>query len=602
MPQIMTLGPSILQRAITPQPVNAEVLPPEQPDEFGRDTSKPEAPLVESQFNPRVIDRRNQLQPPWDWDQIADALQAVEGGNMQAQSELFEHMEERDGELGGLMQTRRLAPCGLKWSIEPANDSPEAKAIADMVSTEINAITNFPLAFRDMQDAIGKGIAALQIDWQEGGRTPYTTYRINAINHISPKRYRFDWKAERFLIMPDINFGGTPNPLVTAGGYAIGIQPAPWKVILHRTRLKSGHPAKAGVLRVTALPFMIRNLVLKDGAAYCEIFGIPFRVFKYPEGASDEDRAKLRAAAVNMGTDSFAIISKLMEYEIHADMAKQGGLTPFRDLDQMCLRRMQLAIVGQDQTNTHNEAGGRTQVAEGGAKVRQDILEADAIDNEVTLTTQLCYPIVGFSTFEKPYVDQNTGRTMWPTADSLCPKFKIHYEPEGDYESMIAVDVPLHTVLKLPTTVGQLAKRYNRELPKGVDPEKVVDFTTPPPNDLPLAPRANGNDRNNSGRSFAALLTQALTFAEVKRSSQQSAIDDLGDKALAATEGERTALAKRIVDIAGESSGYHDFMIRLKQSGLDDLDLSTLETVLRRNVFVAQLAGHVNAQRKAENQ
>lgn len=596
MPTILTLGPTILQRPASDAPPPQHT---EQSDEFGRDITRTDAPLAESVFNPRVIDRRNQLQPPWDWDQIADALQAVEGGNMQASAELFEHMEERDGDLSGLMQTRRLAPCGLKWSIEPANDSTGAQVVAEMVRTEIEGITNFPLAFRDMQDAIGKSIAALQIDWQPGGRTPYTTHRINAINHISAKRYRFDWKAERFLIMPDINFDGTMSPFASAQGFSIGIQPPPWKVILHRTRLKSGHPAKGGVLRICALPFMIRNLTLKDAAAYCEIFGIPFRVFKYPEGASEEDRAKLRVAAANMGTDSFAIISKLMEYEIHADMAKQGGVTPFKDLDQMCLRRMQLATVGQDQTNTHNDAGGRTQVTEGGAKVRQDILEADSIDSEVTLTTQLCYPIVGFSKLEKPYVDQDTGRTVWPVADSLCPKFKLHYEPEGDYESMIAVDVPLHTVLKLPTTLGQLAKRYNRELPPGVKPETVVDYTTPPPADMPFPPN-NGN--NGGRRSFAIDLTRALTFAETKRIAQQASIDELGDRTLTASADERKRLAETIIALAGESEGYQDFMAKLRDSGLGEIDVTTLERLVRRDTFVARLAGHINALRKAENQ
>jgi phage gp29-like protein/2'-5' RNA ligase len=448
-------------------------------DDMGRAMSPTGRPILGSMFTPRIIDRRSRITPPWTAEEIIAALAAAESGDMGPQADLSEAMQDRDAAYLGFRQTRILAPSKLPWSVEPADDSDLAKEIADFVRAEIKSIPNFPHAHRDMFSAIGSGVSALWIDWQEGGRShggekPKSKYRIDGIHYINPKRYRFHWMEEKFLILPDwamafdkiADVRAMPfNELASAG---FGIEPPPWKVIVHRSRLKSGHPAKAGLDRVCALHFYLRINALKDAAVYTEIFGMPFRVAKYPPGMLDEEKALLAEAMERLGTDAAAIVSNVVDIDWLESKSRTGGGTPYFELLKECERQMQLAWLGQDQTNTHNPTGGRTQVAEGGAPIRQDLVEADCIDAMTTDTMQLCKPIVGFSDYG------------WDLASTLCPLFKIRYEPEADYGSMSKVDEILFK-LGFKQSQGQMAKRYNRDLPKSVDPEELMEPAQPAP-------------------------------------------------------------------------------------------------------------------------
>lgn len=594
----------------------------QQTDEIGRELVRTRHPILGTMFTPRTRDRLSALNPPWTPEQIVDAFRQAESGDLQMQAALFEYMEERDGALGGFMQSRRLAPCGVKWSIEPADDSPQAEKIAQFVRNEINKIPNFAIAFRHMTDAIGKAISALWIDWQEGGRTPESKYRIDGIHHINSKRYRFHWQKEKFLILPD-DKQGSDAMMPTAVGTAIGVEPLPWKVLVHISRLRSGHPARAGALRMCALYFMLRNIALKDAAVYCDVFGMPTRIAKYPDGASDEEKQELAEAMEQYGTDGIAIISKAVDIVLQESQGSGGRGMPYFDLFDACERQMELAILGQTQTNSSNKFGTRAQTEAGGAKVKQDLLEADCIDLEATLTWQLCYPIVGFSNYERPTTkpDPRTGELIpvWPVADSLCPKFKLHYEPEGDYEQFIAVDVPLHGVLGLPTTMGALAKRYRRELPPGVDPKEIVRpqigaISAPQDhgdggddaqaNNDNAQPKRGSGDRGRRQSTFASRLAENLTLSELSRARRgQAVLDDMTDRMSERVDDALAPMIAVIRAIARESKNrgetLQDLQHRLRNA-FADLDTSELEQLLRRGMFIARLHGRATAHRETE--
>jgi phage gp29-like protein len=573
-------------------PPAAAVVQTEPVDEIGRRLNFTTHPLLGSQFVSRVRDRLSGVQPPWTPEQITQAFRAAENGDMAMQAALFEFMEERDGALSGFLQTRRLAPCGLKWTCEPADDSPEAEKVAQFVRSEIKAIPNFPVGFRHLTDATGKAMSAVWVDWQEGGRTPQSKYRIDGLYHISPKRYRFHWQQEKFLILPDDKTDGNAA-LPTALGSNVGVEPLPYKVIVHLTRLRSGHPARAGVLRICALYWMLRNLALKDAAVYCDVFGMPARIAKYPKGTSEEDKAALAEAMELYGTDGIAIISNAVEIVLQEGNGAAGAI-PYFELHKECERQMELAVLGQEQTNTSNKNGSRAQAEAGGALVRQDLLEADCIDLETTLTWQLCYPIVMYSRFGKD------------VADRLCPKFKLLCEPVGDYESMIAVDVPLHTVLKLPTTYGHLAKRYGKELPDGVDPSEIIRFDTPSVGDpgagggLQPAGKRDESGKRRRGKGFARDLTELITFSAVSRGIRaQRDIDDLADRASEEAAELMNAFRPVIRAIARKATDLEDLERRLRNA-FDDLDAEDLEQIVRRTMFVAQLHGRETAHREVE--
>ena len=90
---------------------------------------------------------------------------AVEG-DICAQMELFEDMEEKDPHLFSQMQTRKLAVTGLDWEVQPFSDDERDKQIAEFVSDQLKGLENFSEAMLDMLDAIGKGVSVMEIDWK----------------------------------------------------------------------------------------------------------------------------------------------------------------------------------------------------------------------------------------------------------------------------------------------------------------------------------------------------------------------------------------------------------------------------------------------------
>jgi phage gp29-like protein len=579
--KLLTLGLTELAQQSTALTIPAPRVVEAQPvDDYGRSITADGRPIVGRIYQPRILDRYHAVVPPWSPDQIVRAFIDAELGYMTAQADLFEHMEDRDGAIAGFMQTRRLAPCGVKWSIEAANDTTEAESVAELVRAEMQAIPKFRISFRKMMDAIGKGLAALWIDWQPGGRHPDTQWRIDGLHYINPKRYRFHWQREEFLILPDMT--NADGSFVTQPGMGYGTAPPTWKVLIHQTQIKTGHPAKAGVLRTCAIGFLARNYAMKDWMVYCDVFGMPTRWGKYPIGSSDDDKRELSEALENFGTDGAAITSDQVKIEFVESKSRTGGGLPFETLRSDAEREIQLAILGQDQTNTHNAAGGRTQVAEGGAKVRQDLLEADCIDIEETLTAQLIKPIVGYSKYG------------WDVAGALCPRFKLHYEPPLDDESFIAVDIPLISVLGLPQTFGQIAKRYNRELPKGVDPNAIMK---PIPQQM-MQQQKEQDQQPGKPKSFARRLAELLTLRTVSGNptQQQSDIDDLTDRSVAAGDDAIAALAEPVLAVIDRATSLQELPDKLR-AAFDDLDAEELDRLVRRTMFVARCYGRFAARR-----
>ena len=75
------------------------------------------------------------------------------------------------------------------------------------------------------------------------------------------------------------------------------------KFILHKYKARSGHPSRAGVLRVCAWMYLFKNYTLKDWVGFCEVYGMPIRLGKYQPGASREDKRALMTALRQIGSD-----------------------------------------------------------------------------------------------------------------------------------------------------------------------------------------------------------------------------------------------------------------------------------------------------------
>lgn len=102
---------------------------------------------------------------------LARIFRDADEGNVRAQMELFEEMEEKDTHLFSQMQTRKLAVTGLDWEVQPFSENETDKEISDFIDGQLKGIENFDEVLIDMLDAIGKGISIMELAWTvENGR------------------------------------------------------------------------------------------------------------------------------------------------------------------------------------------------------------------------------------------------------------------------------------------------------------------------------------------------------------------------------------------------------------------------------------------------
>ena len=306
---------------------------------------------------------------------LAAIFRAADWGDLRAQAELFEDMEEKDAHLASVMQTRRLAVLGLDWQIDPSSESAEDKRIADFCREQLEALELEDL-LANLVGAIGYGYSAVELLWENQGQAT-----ISGIKPIHPKN--ISWvNSEVPLVITEDNFQGT--------------KPSPWKIVYHRYAVRSGHDTRNGVLRVCAYMYLFKNYALKDWATFNEVFGMPLRLGKYEPSATPADREALRAAISSLGSDAAGIISKSTEIEF-IEMVSRGTANPYQVMALFCNREMSKAVLGQTLTTDTEGSTGTYAAGLIQEEVRRDLLEADARALGKTIRGQLLRPLVGFN-------------------------------------------------------------------------------------------------------------------------------------------------------------------------------------------------------------
>lgn len=308
---------------------------------------------------------------------LAHIFMAADQGDIMSQAELFEEIEEKDPHIFSQLQTRKLAVTGLDWTIQPASNSEQDKFIAEMVEKWIKKIPKFNEVRMDILDAIGKGISVSEIDW-DIDKDGYTV--ISGIEWIHPKNIIWDTLTDEMK--------------VCTKEYPAGISFPDNKFVVHKYKAKSGHPSRAGVLRVVSWMYLFKNYDLKDWVSFCEVFGMPLRLGKYNSAASDADKKNLADAIINLGTDAAGIIPDTAMIEF-VESNKTSSAEIYEKLARYCDEQTSKAILGQ--TLTSDSGGGSYAQGKVHADVRHDLTVADAISLDGTITECIIKPLVLFN-------------------------------------------------------------------------------------------------------------------------------------------------------------------------------------------------------------
>ena len=320
---------------------------------------------------------------PWRLRQIEAAV--AQGTWCPEFFELAEELEERDLHYRGVLQQRRLRSAGAPLDVVPASAARADIALAAEIREQVVEGPGFHNVLLDLLDALGKGIACVEVVWEvRGGR-----WRPAHYHRIDP----------RWLVVADD--GETPGLLADrtdrlpaaplgGGAGALAAPLLPGKFVVHRHRAKSGLAMRGGLAYAVAAVALLKSVAVRDWWAYGEMFGLPVRVGTYnAQTATDTDIETLTAAVAALAADAGCVIPDSMAIDVQSPGTgggSGGSSALFPAQAAWCDQQISKAVVGA--TMTADDGASRSQ-AEVHLAVREDLVRDDVRQLAATLSETL---------------------------------------------------------------------------------------------------------------------------------------------------------------------------------------------------------------------
>ena len=478
---------------------------------------------------------------------LAQIFREADSGDVMRQMELFEEMEEKDPHLFSQLQTRKNAVTGLDYEVIPFSDEEIDKNIAEFVKQEIESLENLEDVLMDLLDAIGKGIAVSEVIWS------YDEGKVTIEDIKWRHQKKFFWDDNDIL-------------KVITKEYPAGIEIPDNKFIIHRYKARSGHPSRAGVLRVIAWMYLFKNYDLKDWVSFCEVFGMPLRLGKYNPSASEEDKEALMRALVQIGTDAAGIIPDGTEIEFK-ESSKTTSINVYESLARFCDEQISKAVLGQ--TLTSDSGGGSYAQSKTHNEVRHDLTVADCKAIAATLRRDLIRPLVLFNFGE----------------DKRIPYIRFDCEEAGDLKETADIYEKLICKIGLKIPTAHLYKKFS--VPKPEDGEEVA---APPEETSVQTLKEDMKLLSNKGKADEEL-------QEIDKEYQEK-IDGLADAAAAQSSDVFAKIFEPVMELLNKSESLEELKEQLEDEKFVEalykkMDIQDLDELLQKSMFYADMLGRV---------
>lgn len=477
---------------------------------------------------------------------LAEVMKGANMGQAKPYLTLAIDMEERYLHYASQLQTRRLALEGGSISVSaPKGVKPEA---VDLVESLI-ADPNFSDMALALQDATSKGYSVVEPVWEYEAKA----LRPVKYQHRDPRYFRYDEVGlEKLCLLTDAGLCGEEIA-------------APY-FIKHEPFLRAGAPIRRGYARSAAWAFVMQTFTLQDWAAFCEIYGIPFRLGTYHASATRDDKAALLAAVRRIANDGAGIIPEGTKIEFVETNGNRGEAV-FGNFIEYLDRKVSLIILGQTMTSEVSKSGGSLAQAKVQENVRADIARFDLKRTAATVNRDLV----------KPFVAMNLGpQDVYPIVEMELP----------EAEDLAALANFVKDTVPLGLKVSQKFVRDRADIPEPdaedellSAPGKAAAPETQPGADggaaaAPAAPPAK-NDKNaglsalgctcpNCGGETSRLVADDPT--------QFTALDDtdaLVDDALSDWTEIRDPLLAGLLTAVNSSTSFEEALAKLAEAKID---------------------------------
>lgn len=473
-------------------------------------------------------------------------LEGAEQGDLKAQSELFEDMEEKDPQIGSDLAKRRQLAAELEWQIVPPDNATRAEKKAAEQAAEVFDGLEVEDLIIDMGAALGHGWANLEQTWARDG-------------------------AMRFIEQPELRPHGwfrlhseNQNSITLRDNSQNGAELWPLGWVQHRHKAKPGYIARSGLCRMLAWPYLFQNYALGDLAQLLEIYGIPARVGTYPRNASDKEKLTLLRAVTSLGSNAAGIIPQGMEIDFKE--AADGKSDMFKVMMDWCQQAKAKVVLGGTLTSGTGEGTNTNALGNVHERALDSLIHSDIRQYASTIKRDMLWPMAAMN---------------FGIADlRRAPQFKLDM---GETEDFAVLSESLPKFVGMGARIPMWWFHEKSGIPEAGDNDEVLTIL-PQAQEPPASPAQQD-----------AVLRTALAALKGPSNSAQSALDDV-IKAIspAQQQGQAEALLKPIMDRIQAGDNYDAIQDDLSDL-YPDLDVSGIEDVLTRLFFVAETWGRLNA-------
>ena len=312
---------------------------------------------------------------------LVNILREADAGSLSQAMQLYEEMEEKDPHLYAVANKRRLALTGLEWRIVSAADvfdqvdRARANEVAEYCRGVLRSLEAFDDLLEHLSLALGRNIAIGELVWDR------VDDGVGLVDLVPVDFGR-------------IVFNEFDKPRILTDGQDLdGIELVPNKFVVHTPHSVSGHPSRGGLLRVTALSFLAKNLALKDWMIFAEIFGMPVRIARYDQSITPDEKQEMLKMLESLGSNAAGIFSRAVELQF-IESGQGKAIAPYGGLIDFLNREMSKAWLGQTLTTETPGLGGSFGATKIHEQVRKDLRANDLRKEARTVRRDILGPMV----------------------------------------------------------------------------------------------------------------------------------------------------------------------------------------------------------------
>lgn len=382
-------------------------------------------------------------------DAVGGLLDAGARGDLAAQNDLFNLMEDTWPRLRANLQKIKNAIVKLPFNVQPFTPKNGAPSPAALEKAKfIESVLHVPCGVGDpcraalstaafeLMDAVARGLAVVEIDWG-----------ADACGFLVPSAFRR--VPSRYLgLAGDGTLALRLNP--SAQSELSSFSRYPGKFLVGLFRSKSGALGEAAQLRALAPLWLGHMLGWEWLVQKAELFGLPLRWANYPPTATQTEIDAITSALRNMGSAAWGAFPQGTNLQILQGSIPgvAGPNDPSERLLWLADRACDILLLGQNLSSEINDEGSRA-AAEVHREVELDLYETYAQFIVSILNDQLIPALIGVNwgdMEEVPFVAVEVPR---PTRD----------------EEMARRDQLLFVEMGLPVSLQYLYERHKVPAP-----------------------------------------------------------------------------------------------------------------------------------------